>query len=376
VDAAEQVPALARASARAVALAGFLVLLVLLAAVAAVAYDSAGNDFRIFRTAAARFWAGADLYPAADGFYAWRYAPGAAVLFSPFAALPHAAARAVWLGTIVLMLVGIVALLSARLPPRAWWAAPVAAVALLNPIAYELQHGQANVLALALALAALELDDRGKPLRGGALLAWAISLKVTPVLLAAELLLRRRWRALAGVAVGLALVVAVPVLAYGPAATLELHLRWFAGESVSAGQVLDLYRNQSIPSLLARVGAPRVLGGAAALLVVLLAATAPDPRLRRGLLFLAVPLASPYGWVQNYVFALPLVATLVASRTRIGWAALALAAGTTLVAYDVIGRRASGWVLDTGGIGVLMTALFVLARAAPSAATIPTHERR
>jgi hypothetical protein len=195
---------------------------------------------------------------------------------------------------------------------------------------------------------------------------------VTPVLLALDLLARRRVRALAGLALGLAAVAALPALTYGPRGAVDLHLRWFAGEAVSSGDVLGLYRNQSVPSLAARLGWPKAAGQLAALAVVVLAATARDPRLRRGLLLAAVALASPYGWVQNHVFALPLVALLAACPARLCVPALALAAGTTLVSYDVIGRAASRWALDHGVIAVLMLALFAVARAAaPSALPAP-----
>jgi len=129
--------------------AALLALALLLVPLVLHAQRFAGNDLVGFRTAAARLLAGADLFPGTDGKYAWRYAPGAALLFAPLNLLSLPAARLVWPALEAAALLLVVALLQRRLGPRGWWAAPLAAVALY------LDEGARPVLAgAALALAA------------------------------------------------------------------------------------------------------------------------------------------------------------------------------------------------------------------------------
>jgi hypothetical protein len=344
---------------------GRAALAVLLATLGAVALRGAGNDLRVFQTAALRFWEGTELYRASDGFYVYRYAPGTAVLFTPLAPAPHAAARVAWMAVTVALTLAVEALLSARLRARTPWAPALAIVALVSPLVYELQRAQTNVLVLALVLLAFRLEDAGRPGWAGAVLAGAIALKVTPVILVLDWALRRRGRAVAGVALGLLAIAALPALTYGPGGAIEEHLAWIRSELGWSGEVAALRDNQSVWALAGRLGAGP-LGAVAAAGGLLAAALGvrDDPALRRGLLLLAIPLASPYGWTQNFVLAIPLTAELLARRPRVRWPALALAASTAVLTHEVIGRRSTGWAFDHTLLGIEMLALFVFARAA------------
>ena len=57
------------------------------------------RDLGIYLEAARRFWRGADLYPAADGAWVFKYSPATAWLFTPFSLLPIRAAATLWKGS-------------------------------------------------------------------------------------------------------------------------------------------------------------------------------------------------------------------------------------------------------------------------------------
>jgi len=360
-----------------------------LAILAARAYGRAGNDFRVFRTAGLRFWSGADLYPASDGFFSYRYMPGAAALFGPLGWAAEPVAKALWLSVICVLAVTAAAMLHHRLRGRAWLAAPLALAALADPLYLEMRHGQANLLALVLVLAAFALEDGGRDRAAGSLVALAIALKVAPALVAIDWVLRRRWRPLAGVGAGLAAIACAPLVTHGASATVALHLEWIRTQLDSTGEVLTILRNQSVWAIAARAGVGRVAGALAVLTVLATAFSERDRDLRRALVLLAVPLASPFGWLQNYVFALPLTALLLAGPPRARWPALALSAGTILLGYDFVGARGQTWALEHSLFAVLMVGLFAFGRAQGSAATpspppiharaasgVPTNSRR
>ena len=139
--------------------AALLALALLLVPLVLHAQRFAGNDLAVFRTAAARLLAGADLFPGTDGKYAWRYAPGAALLFAPLNLLSLRAARLAWPALEAAALLLLVALLQRRLGRSGWWAAPLAALALLRPMLDELHNQNVNALVLLCAAGAPLLDE-------------------------------------------------------------------------------------------------------------------------------------------------------------------------------------------------------------------------
>lgn len=337
---------------------------VLLLALAAVALHSRGADVQVFRAAAIRFWQGAPLYPPEDGFYSFRYAPGVAVLFSALAPLSPPAARLAWMLVIVGAVLAIRALLARRFGARAWWAAPVAILALASPLVFELQYGQVNVVLLAMVVLAFALEDAGHPAWAGALLAFPVAAKVAPLVLGLEWLARRRWRALAGMALGGAAVLLLPALTYGLGGDVAQHLAWIRLDADWSHDVNALSHNQSVWALVARLGGGRVPGALAAAAVAAVALGARDLDLRRGLLLLAVPLVSPCGWIQNFFWAAPLVAVLLTRARPVAMGGALLAASTAILTHEVIGRAWTGWAFEHRLLALEMLALLVFARLA------------
>jgi len=338
--------------------------LAVLAALAVAAMHTAGNDVQVFRRAGERFWAGAPLYPPGDGFYSLRYAPGVAVLFSPLAPLSPGAARVVWAAITVLVLLAIERLLARRSAGRPW-AALAGMLLLAMPVANELQYGQVNALLLLLVLLGFEAEDRGSEGWAGASLAFPVAAKVSPILLGLDLLARRRWRAILGLALGGAVVVLLPAVRYGLAGTFHQHLAWIGLDAEWSSDVNALTHNQSVWALVAWLGGSRIPGALAAAGVVAAAASEGDRELRRGLLLLAVPLASPCGWIQNFLWGIPLVATLVARGGRVARAGAVLAGSSLLLSWEVLGRARLEWALAHRLLAVEMVALLLVARFLP-----------
>lgn len=89
------------------------------------------------------------------------------------------------------------------------------ALLLHAPIVSNFENMQVNMMILALVLAGLTWDARGRPRLGGAALGLAIALRVMPAVFLPYLVWKRRWHA-AGIAVVVAaLCTALPVVIYG-----------------------------------------------------------------------------------------------------------------------------------------------------------------
>jgi Glycosyltransferase family 87 len=336
---------------------------VALGAAAALDYRRHGTDLEVYWRAARRLLAAEPLYRAADGLRTYRYAPGAALLFAPLAPLSYAAARAAWYG----VLVALGALVARHLARQAGGAlALVAFVGAARPLLDELHYAQANLLVLALLLGAFAAEDRGRDAAAGALVAVAAAVKLAPLVLAADLLLRRRWRAIAGFS-GAALMLALaPAATLGLAGDLAAHRAWVASLGTSALGLAASPGNQSLLAAALRAGLPAWAGHAAAAGVVVLALARRDPGRRRPLLLLACALAAPLGWIWNFVLALPALLE-VASRGR-RWAAGMAAFGLAwlIPLYDVAGPRVERWVFERSLFTLAMAGLFALVLAAPS----------
>ncbi len=152
------------------------------------------------------------------------YAPWWAVVWIPFAQVSYETAGAWWLvASLALMAAGLACLARAfpEIPRR-----DMALVALLTlafePFLFECwANGQVSSFPFFCISAALMLESRGKPVAAGMMLALLTYKPMQPPLIFALLLFGRRWKTLAGVAAGGALIALVCVAAYGPGILLE-----------------------------------------------------------------------------------------------------------------------------------------------------------
>src|SRR5262249_33222907 len=115
-----------------------------------------------------------------------------------------------------------------RMQPRGsrrWWRQrTLPLIVCMPPVMANLVHGQVNLLLLLLLSGMIASLLRGKEVWAGLLLSGAICLKVFPLFLLGYVVWRRRWRCLAGCALGLCLgVVIIPAAAVGPRNALAYH---------------------------------------------------------------------------------------------------------------------------------------------------------
>ena len=245
------------------------------------------------------------------------YPPWVGAVYAPVSLLPWDAARRAWfLFSLLCFSAALAATVRAAVPESRRRAANVAAFAaacLYFPFSYGLMTGQANDLLLLLVAGAFLLLVRGQPLLAGAILAPAILWKPFLAVVLAFLVLRREWRALAGLALGAA---SLGALTAHPGAGGWAD--WFRQISEHNALTAAEPRNHSLAAAVLALGLPpawilpvtRTLQGltltAAALLLV--------PRTRRGetryaLQFggtlVAALLVTPKAWEHYGVFLLP-----------------------------------------------------------------------
>lgn len=345
-----------KSAAPALLLAALLLLLALL-----LAGKATGKmpDFEVYWTAAARARAAEPLYRAEDGHYQFKYLPAFAVLAIPAALLPLHAAKHVWFGTSIALLVALIALAVSVLPERLkarWMLVVVAIVGMGKFYAHELVLGQVNLLFAVVVLLALRAMRSRREGVAGLLFSLAIVIKPYAVLFAPWLAGRRRPASIAALCAGLAVTVALPALVYGLRQSAELHVAWWRTVTESTAPNLTNADNVSLAGMFSKwfgaaaIVPPLVMAASLALLGVAAfvfwrrgRVTAPDA-LEVALLLTLIPLLSPQGWDYVFLIATPAIVLLanyaerLPGAIRVAAAAAVLTIGLSL--YDVMGRAA------------------------------------
>ena len=317
------------------------------------------RDFEVYWTAGVRARAAEPLYRADDEHYQFKYLPSFAVLSAPLAALPLRTAKVSWFVTSVVMLVALVAL-SVALPPAlhkpAWVITIATTLAMAKFYGHELVLGQVNILFALIAVLALHAIRRGREGVAGALLALAIVVKPYAVIFLPWLLARRRPASIATASAGLAVVLALPAVAYGIAGTIELHLAWWRTVTESTAPNLLNADNVSVAAMYAKwLG----VGTAATVLTAVTSAiligcvvvslgrrggTVFPEGLEGALLLTCIPLISPQGWDYVFLVSTPAIVYLVNGEDRLPpalrLAAIASIAIVGLSVFDLMGRAA------------------------------------
>ena len=208
------------------------------------------TDLGVFLRAGWAVRSGENIYEVTDN-NGWHYAypPFFAVLMVPFAdapnghlrdfMLPYPATVAIWyvLSLIIVLLATHwfatafeeSSIFPAKKFGRRWLAMRMAPIYFcLVPIGGTLNRGQVNLMVVALIAGMFLATVRGQRFRSGIWLAAAVCLKLFPAFLILFPLWRRDGRALAGVAVGLIIGVAiVPSLVWGVMGAAEIHEKMF-----------------------------------------------------------------------------------------------------------------------------------------------------
>jgi hypothetical protein len=337
-----------------------------------------GLDFRVYLVAAERFLAGAELYPATDGFMPFKYAPLTAPLFVPFTLVPARVAAALWnLGSVLAL--GALAQLTSRAAPASgerepWpWAPVLATLALLPALHLEFFYAQVDgVMLLLLALAAVSAE-RGRTWGPALAFAVAVLLKPPAALLGLFFLARKRWRVLSA-SVVLGLVLAMPSLArYGFEGLLAQSRAWLDTLARTTPPWALGHNPQGLPTLLLSLVLPIgpepsgtaltvAQGLALGLFVAVLAWSRPGPVDLLACCCLGVTLLSPLAWRANFVMAWPLLRSVAEHRTRGGLILVVLAGLVGVLTSDpVLGAEAARQALHWRPYALIFTALLVYA---------------
>ncbi len=190
-------------------------------------------DFRIWRLGIETFQKTGTLYDTdKPGYYQpgsrslYKYPPTFAALLRPFAGKPQALAGRVFLaGNFVLLAVFLIAVLRALRP--GWERGMILGILLINwqGVWESLSDLQMEPILLAmLGLSFLGLR-RGRALAAGAPIGVAGAFKVYPWVLGLDFVVRKKWRALLGVAAGAAAALAAACLALPPRLSTEFFFR-------------------------------------------------------------------------------------------------------------------------------------------------------
>ena len=261
---------------------------------------------------------------------AYIYPPAFALLMAPFALLPAPTAAIAWLLGCQAALVASLLLIFRAERPASWAATTVLCLTFtFYPLWIDAIQGQANLPILLLVVAGIVGTVRGRPAWAAAL-GVAAALKLTPLLLIAWLLLERRFREVAWMLGGFALVTAA-----GALLRFDDSLSFFSRVLPALAGGTAFYANHSLPGLLARILVPNAYtdpwyslpyeSALAAILALLLCgfwvwqgrAGAP---LNRALAFLPLlPLLSAVTWPHHLVILLPVIWVAVFAVARRGW---------------------------------------------------------
>lgn len=335
-------------------------------------------DFEVYWTAGARALAAQPLYRAEDGHYQFKYLPAFAVLAVPLALLPLGVAKALWFAlsaVLMLLLLGLslLTLPGARRPPPLL--VVVTFIAMAKFYAHELLLGQVNLLFAVIVTTAVLLLRRDRGALAGLLLGLAVVVKPYAVLFAPWLATRRSKQPFVVMLAALAIALVLPAAHYGWQPNLHLLAGWWTTiAGTSAPNVLN-QDNVSLAAMFAKWNGEGTTAATLAALtsVVLLALAAiviagrgrldvPDP-LEASLVLVLIPLLSPQGWDYVFLICTPAVMLLVNDLDVLPRGLrIATAAAIAVVAlsiYDLVGRQAYAAFMAVSGITICFLVEYV-----------------
>lgn len=390
-------------------------------------WSNSRPDVTAYWDAALRLRHGEALYvppPPGVSPKAYLYPPAFAVLFSPLTLLAPVTGYAVWMALhfvfLAVMVVGCIRLARIRDARSLLVYAGLLVAWLPAPVGGDFQEGQTNLLVACLVVVGLRWIENRRWRAGAGMLAFAVHIKLLPIVLFAALLAQRRYRAVAaGIAATTALillpaVVTVPRegLTAGVGHAIAMHFDYvrvvlapaaFDAKVVGAEQFYVL--NNSIVAVLHRLfgdgvafspfpelggwhgpllfalprGALRLVGGivgallvAASLVFARRSADSPTGRVAAYALCLAaIELATLNCWEHHLVFVALMLAPLAAGQHEPQRRLLALSAAVAVLwtgpyllhpIASAAGIEAFGAVLSTVRTwGVPTLAVLVLA---------------
>ena len=341
------------------------------------------NDFNVYYFAAREVTEGRDPYQNSLGAWTpYLYLPLLAEIMIPLARLPLPIASYIWF-LISAASIAAAAWMSARLaerektrrrgdaetrrltpdprPPTQVVIAACALVVVIRFVFDNFAYGQVNTGVACLAVAHLYLYAKNRKAMSSLALVLAASIKLTPAVLIAYTIAKRRFKFAAGCA---ALLAAVTVLSFLPfeASAFET----FVNRTIKNEQGFNLAHsgNQSLRGAIARIAeekdeaarrpsnfATLFISIALLALSVLTAVIARNPPASAAPFFCCLVLLSPLSWKAHFVALILPIAYLLSQmfeasarrRYLIGGALVSAFVLFNLTSPKIIGARASDW---------------------------------
>jgi glycosyl transferase family 87 len=159
----------------------------------------------------------------------YRYPPFFLIALTPLWFLPYTLAAYVWYLLSVLEIIGCVLIVVRVFPSfrESWMLRVVVALGVIQYFVMALHYGNAHLLATFLLFASLYYVLQQKDLPAAALMALAITIKLTPVLLLPYFALKRRWTFLGSVCAFLIAFDLAPSIYFGFRGNSELVQSWY-----------------------------------------------------------------------------------------------------------------------------------------------------
>ena len=340
-------------------------------------------DFEVYWRAAVRASAAEPLYRPEDGHWQFKYLPGFAVLAAPLGAMALPTVSGLWFGLSVFLLVSLLRLSVTLLPEQRKTTAAlvtVTVVAMGKFYARELGLGQVNLLFAVTVAGAVLAMRRHREGLAGVLIAASLLLKPYGVILLPWLVARGRLRALGAAALGLIVVLILPVPLYGIDGTIELHRAWWHTVVSTTAPNLVTPENVSWLAMYTRwfgegrwpavftVATMASAGGLGLWVWRTRRHVAFPEGLEAGLLLLLIPFVSPQGWDYVLLVGTPAIVLFANDLDLLprwlAWAALIALCAVGLAIYDVMSRPGYLWFHNMSAVAVcyllVMGALVVL----------------
>ncbi len=190
-------------------------------------------DFPVYYAAGRSLLSGrSDLYApdfALGRVMDYRYPPFFVIALAPLWLAPYSVAAYIWYLLSALEITGCVLIVTRTFPAlrgsKKMWI--LVALATAQYFVMVLHYGNAHLLTTLLLFASFYFSLQRKDVSAGVLMALAITIKLTPVLLLPYFALKRRWKLLAAVCVFLIAINLVPSAYFGFRANNELLASWY-----------------------------------------------------------------------------------------------------------------------------------------------------
>ncbi|MFD3508787.1 glycosyltransferase family 87 protein [Nocardia sp. NPDC058666] len=315
-------------------------------------YSGSFIDLQVYRLGIEAMRDGADMYgqlpKTSIGIgLPFIYPPFAAIALAPFALLPWATAKILYVVVSVAALAWTLYLVARRYHPDRKQAAllvtacAVPAAMLLEPVRATIDFGQVNLLLMVLVATDCLLPKTRYP--RGMLIGLAAAIKLTPAAFVLYFLVRKDYKA-AATAAATGAIATVASFAFLPKESTNY---WFGGlGNVSGLSGSAFHTNQSIQAVMARLhitGLPfdvlwLVLGALLLVLVVAAMRKAADaPAIALSLNAVFTLLLSPISWSHHWVWIAPALLAMVChartlpARSARGWYATSVVVAAVFV---------------------------------------------